>query len=48
MITRVRFCLSYDCLNAILLPSKFFFFNENLHYCHGRCISVTCPAKSVI
>ena len=28
MITSVRFCLSYECLNAC--------FHENLHCCNGR------------
>ena len=36
MITRVRFSLSYDLLNAILLPSELVYFNGNLHCCHGR------------
>ena len=30
-IMSVRFCLSYDLLNAILLPSKFDYFTENWH-----------------
>ena len=35
MITPLRFCLSYDLLNVILLPLKFVYFNENLHCCSG-------------
>ena len=41
MITSVRFCLSYDLLNVILSPSKFGYFNENLHCCHGRRYDIT-------
>ena len=36
MITSVRFCLSYDNFNAILSPSRFVYFHENLHGCNGR------------
>ena len=32
-ITSVRFCLSYDLLNAILSPSNCVYFNEKLHCC---------------
>ena len=44
MITSVRFCLSYDLLNAILSPSKFVYFNDNLHdvTCSHRKCYVTC------
>ena len=45
MITSVRFCLSYDLLNAILTPSKFVnfvYFNENLHCCNRRIHDLTC------
>ena len=49
MIASVRFCLSYDLLNAILSPSKFVDFNKK------KCIVVTdvimallVPAKSVM
>ena len=42
MITRVRFCLSYELLNAIVLSSKFVYFNENLHCCNGHRHDVTC------
>ena len=42
MITYVRFYLSYDILNAILSPSKFVYFNENVHCCHGHRHDVTC------
>ena len=30
MITSVRFCLSYDLLNAVLSPSKFVYIHENI------------------
>ena len=42
MITSVRFCLSYGFLNVILLPSKFAYFNENLHFCKGHHHDITC------
>ena len=42
MITRVRFCLSYNLLNVILSTSKFVYFSENLHYCNGHLHDVTC------
>ena len=42
MITSVRFCLFFDFLNAILSPSKFVYFNENLHCCKGGRYDVTC------
>ena len=42
MIKNVRFCLSYNLLNAILSPSKFVYFNENLHCCNERSHKVTC------
>ena len=50
MITNVRFCLSYDLLNAILSPSKFVYINDNLNYnrnphyvtCSYRKCNVTC------
>ena len=45
MITSVRFCLSYDLFNAILSPSKFVYFNENMHCCHGRLDDVTCSHR---
>ena len=45
MIASVRFCLSYDALNAILPPSKFVNFNENLHCCNGRLHDVTCSRR---
>ena len=35
MITSVKSCLLYDLLHAILRPSKFVYFNEKLHCCHG-------------
>ena len=34
MIMSVRFNLSNDLLNAILLPSKIVYFDANLHYYH--------------
>ena len=37
MITSVRFCLSYNLLNVILLPSKFVYFNENYIVVMGVC-----------
>ena len=48
MITSVRFCLSYDLLNAFLWPSKFVYFNENLHCCKDVVMTVLVPAKSVL
>ena len=43
MLKSVRFCLSYDLLNAILSPLKLvFFFNGKLHCCNGRRHDVTC------
>ena len=42
MITSVRFCLSYDLLNAVLSPQKFVYFHANLHCCNGRCHDATC------
>ena len=47
MITRERFCLLYDLLNAILSPSKFVYFNENLHCCNRHCHELLVPAKCV-
>ena len=48
MITSVRLCLSYDLLNVILSPSKFVYFNENLHCCNGRCPDIFVPDESVM
>ena len=45
MITRVRFCLSYDLLNVILSPSKFVYSNENLHCFHELRNDVTCSCR---
>ena len=45
MITSERFCISYDLLNAILLPSKFVYFSENLHCCHRHCHDFTCSCR---
>ena len=45
MITSVRLCLSYDILNAILLPSKFVNVNENLHCCNGHHHDITCSRQ---
>ena len=44
MITHVRFCLSYNLLNVALLPSKFVYFNQNLHF-RGRRYDVTCSHR---
>ena len=41
MITSVKFCLSYDILNAILWPTQLVYFNENLHCGHERRRDVT-------
>ena len=41
MITSVRFCLTYDLLNVILLPSKFVNFHENVHFCYGGHHDIT-------
>ena len=35
MITSVRFCLSYDLLNANLSPSDFVYLNEEMSCCNG-------------
>ena len=45
MITSVRFCLSYELLNAILSPSKFVYLHENLQCCKGRRHDVTCSHR---
>ena len=45
MITSLSFCLSYDLLNVILLPSKFVYFNDNLHCCNVRCHDLTCSSR---
>ena len=45
MITSVRFGLSYDHLYAILSPSKFVYFNENLHCCNRQRHDVTCSRR---
>ena len=45
MMTGVIFCLLYDPLNAIVSPSKFVNFNENLHSCNGRCRHVTFSSR---
>ena len=45
MIKSVRFCLSYDNFNTTLLPSKFVYFNENLHCCKGCHHDVTCSPR---
>ena len=42
MIMSVRFCLSYDLLNAFLSPSKFVYFNEKMHCCNGCPHDATC------
>ena len=38
-------CLSYEILNAILSPSKFDYFNENLHCSNGRRHNITCSRQ---
>ena len=45
MITSVIFCLSYDLLNAILKPSNFVYFDDNLHCCNVRRQDVTCSRR---
>ena len=45
MTTIVKFCLSYDLLNAIFLPSKIVYFNDNLHCCNGRRHDGTCSGQ---
>ena len=45
MITSARFCLSYDLFNAILSPSKFVYFHENVHCCEGRRHDITCSSQ---
>ena len=45
MIMSVRFCLSYDLLNAILSPSKVVYFNEKLHCCNGSGHDFTCSRQ---
>ena len=45
MISSVRFCLSKDILNAILLTTKFVYFNENVHCCHGRRNDISCSRR---
>ena len=45
MITSVRFCLSYDNLNATLSHSKLVYFNENLLCCNGRRHDVACSRR---
>ena len=45
MLMSVRFCLSYGLLNMILWPSKFVYFNENLHCCNGCRHDVTCSRQ---
>ena len=41
MIKSVRFCLSFDLSNVILMPSKIVCFKENLHCCNGRRHNIT-------
>ena len=48
MITSVRFCLSYDLLNAILLLSNFVYFNEKLYCCNGRHHDIPCSQGKCI
>ena len=42
MIMSVSFYLSYDLFNVILSPSKFVYFNENLHCWQDPHPDVTC------
>ena len=46
MVMSVRFCLSYELLNAILSPSNFVYFSEDLHCCDGRRHDVTCSRRN--
>ena len=43
MVTNVRFFLSYDPLNAILSPSIFVYYNDNLQ----RLLTLFVSAESV-
>ena len=45
LISSLRYCSSYDLLNANLSPLEFVYFNENLHCCHRRCHVVTCSRR---
>ena len=45
MIMSVRFCLSYDLLNAKLSPSKLVYFNESLHCCNKHHHDVNCSLQ---
>ena len=46
-MTSVKFSLSYDNLNAIVLPLKSVYFNENVHCCHGVVIALLDSTESV-
>ena len=48
MFMSVRFCLSYDHLNLILLPLKFVYSNENFIAVIEVVMMLLVPAKSVI
>ena len=39
---------SYDLLNAILSPSKFVYFSENLHCCDGCIMTLLVLFESVM
>ena len=45
MIMSVRFCLSYDLLDARLSPSKFVYFNEKMHFCNGSHDDINCSCQ---
>ena len=48
MITCVRFCLSYDLLNAILSQSKFVYFKEILNCLTDVVMTLHVPAERVM
>ena len=48
MMMSVKFSLSYDLLNVILLALKFVYFHEKLHCCHRHLMTLLVPAESVM
>ena len=42
------YCLSYDLLDLILSPSKFVYFDENLHCWNGRRHDITFSTKCYV
>ena len=48
MLRSVILCLYCDLLNAILSPSKFVNFDENLLCCSGLLHDVTCSRRKVL